>query len=350
MKRILESVNYILKEINKAIEVLNSLNKSDIKNILKNKRNSLLLFLFAASMVLIPLIDFIGFKYFIIYLFLFSCPFYWIIGFINDAINEYNIDKKINNNTNEFLRKKQQNTTFPIQKEKEMIIFNMYKFLSKPISRKNEIHGIAFNQAGLNERICIIFFKKKSINPYIIMINPIIANNSDEYCYLKEGEDCLSISNKVKGYVHRYKEIEVTYQDTSGKNRTLFASDSLSIRVQHEIDHLNGILYTDHIDINDPYKIIHGSIAISKENRFKNNKTIIIIYSILIILALIIIIFVPIIIIIILLFIPTMYMFNMLWMFFNEIKKNKKNIQRKIKKKYNKLRKSVNTKKGEENA
>ena len=52
----------------------------------------------------------------------------------------------------------------------------------------------------------------------------------------------------------RHARITVTYYDENGKQKTIRAREELAIAFQHEIDHLNGILFTDKIDPNDPYK------------------------------------------------------------------------------------------------
>lgn len=76
------------------------------------------------------------------------------------------------------------------------------------------------------------------------MINPIILEHSEETCIDSEG--CLSVPGEF-GDVIRYKKIKLNYTDLKGKNTTIILSDFTARIVQHEIDHLDGVLFTDKI-------------------------------------------------------------------------------------------------------
>ena len=80
---------------------------------------------------------------------------------------------------------------------------------------------------------------------------------------LDAGEGCLSVKKDVPGYVYRHYKITVkAYDVIENREITIKARGLLSIILQHEIDHLNGLLYTDHINKDDPYLIKEGAIAI----------------------------------------------------------------------------------------
>ena len=76
------------------------------------------------------------------------------------------------------------------------------------------------------------------------MINPEINRESDARAILEEG--CLSIPDQTAD-VERPAEVEVRYLDETGEMQSLVANGLLAACVQHEIDHLNGVLFIDHI-------------------------------------------------------------------------------------------------------
>jgi peptide deformylase len=98
--------------------------------------------------------------------------------------------------------------------------------------------GLAANQCGYNHRV----FVMGSGNEYVGLFNPKIINQSDEHSLVAEG--CLSFP-MLALKISRPKSIEVEYYDFRGeKHETKF--EGLTAHVfQHELDHLNGICYTD---------------------------------------------------------------------------------------------------------
>ena len=76
------------------------------------------------------------------------------------------------------------------------------------------------------------------------MVNPEILSVSDTRSILEEG--CLSIPDQTAD-VERPAEVEVQYLDENGTSQLLVASGLLAACVQHEIDHLNGVLFIDYI-------------------------------------------------------------------------------------------------------
>ena len=86
------------------------------------------------------------------------------------------------------------------------------------------------------------------------MINPKIISKSEELIYVGEGEGCLSVNREVEGIVPRYARITVSAFDENGKPFTMRVREDISVAFQHEIDHLDGILFVDKIDKKNPYK------------------------------------------------------------------------------------------------
>ena len=72
--------------------------------------------------------------------------------------------------------------------------------------------------------------------------------------YAGEGEGCLSVNREVDGIVPRHARITVEGYDLDGNLYKYRVREDLAIAFQHELDHLNGILFTDHIDPKDPFK------------------------------------------------------------------------------------------------
>jgi peptide deformylase len=107
--------------------------------------------------------------------------------------------------------------------------------------------GLAANQVGLLNRVCVIDLADREggeTESPIFMVNPEIIWESGEMSTLEEG--CLSIPGQT-ATVERPAKVRVNYLDYHGKSAELEASGLLSHCVQHEIDHLNGILFVDYL-------------------------------------------------------------------------------------------------------
>lgn len=106
--------------------------------------------------------------------------------------------------------------------------------------------GLAAPQVAVNKQLIVIDCEPdNSANSPLILINPTITGYSKELCNAEEG--CLSIPN-VYIEVTRPTAIEVSFKDESGRPRKLKASGLLSRAIQHEMDHLNGVLFVDRVE------------------------------------------------------------------------------------------------------
>lgn len=104
--------------------------------------------------------------------------------------------------------------------------------------------GLAAPQVGINQRVIVIDVSGKDEAPdLIVAINPIIIHAEGE-AYEEEG--CLSVP-KYAANVRRHASVVVKGLDIDGKEKTWHADDLLAIAFQHEIDHLDGILFIDHL-------------------------------------------------------------------------------------------------------
>lgn len=105
--------------------------------------------------------------------------------------------------------------------------------------------GLAAIQVGEPLRMLVLDVARKDEpkNPQVF-INPQIVQYSDELNIYEEG--CLSIPDYY-AEVERPERVNVTYLDRNGKPQEIEADDLLATCLQHEIDHLNGVLFIDHI-------------------------------------------------------------------------------------------------------
>ncbi|RKE86420.1 peptide deformylase [Rhizobium sp. AG855] len=105
--------------------------------------------------------------------------------------------------------------------------------------------GLAAIQVGVPRRLLVIDLAKEGEDPKpLVFINPKIIRSSDECSVYEEG--CLSIPDYY-AEVERPATITVTSLDRTGKEVTTEADGLLATCLQHEIDHLDGVLFIDHI-------------------------------------------------------------------------------------------------------
>lgn len=113
--------------------------------------------------------------------------------------------------------------------------------------------AIACNQVGLLKKVIYVHFNENGIEHKYLIANPKIKSYSQQMCYLSSGEGCLSVPSNHEGYIPRHVRIIVeAYDLLNHKDIVIDASWMLSICLQHEIDHLSGILYYDHINKENP--------------------------------------------------------------------------------------------------
>ena len=104
--------------------------------------------------------------------------------------------------------------------------------------------GLAAPQVNISERIIVMDCGRDEKPELYKMINPEIIASSQERSVLEEG--CLSIPNQTAD-VERPAHVDVRYLDVDGNEQILHCEGLLAACVQHEIDHLDGVLFIDHI-------------------------------------------------------------------------------------------------------
>lgn len=127
--------------------------------------------------------------------------------------------------------------------------------------------GLAAPQIGKNIRLLVVYFKENIDGEERLvdhrLINPKIISESVKLTYLAGGEGCLSVDDEHQGYIYRKYKILVKAIDAKDKKeKVITARGYEAIVLQHELDHLDGILFYDHIDKKDPFKIIEGATRI----------------------------------------------------------------------------------------
>lgn len=169
------------------------------------------------------------------------------------------------------LRNKSIPVNMPLSDKDRKTLLEMIDYLEKSqdeeYCQKHGIRGgvgLAAPQIGINKRMFAIYYPKdeKTIVKYGL-VNPRIIQNSLRKVAIQSGEGCLSVDDDKKGYVYRYHKIVMKAFDVvTNKEITITATGYDAIVLQHEYDHLDGILYYDRIDKTDPYKIIDNSYLI----------------------------------------------------------------------------------------
>lgn len=106
--------------------------------------------------------------------------------------------------------------------------------------------GLAAPQVAINKQIIVIDTDPETPEHQpLVLINPVIKSMSSEIDVSQEG--CLSIPG-VYLDVQRPEAIEVSFKDEQGRPKTLKATGLLARAIQHEIDHLNGVLFVDRVN------------------------------------------------------------------------------------------------------
>ncbi|MFU2205930.1 peptide deformylase [Streptococcus pluranimalium] len=177
------------------------------------------------------------------------------------------------------LRLKAEETSLPLSDQDIILGEKMMQFLKNSqdpvMAEKLGLRGgvgLAAPQLNISKRIIAVLVpnpEDEEGNPpeeayslQEIMYNPKIVSHSVQQAALADGEGCLSVDRVVEGYVPRHSRITVEYFDKDGHKQKLKLKGYNAIVVQHEIDHLNGVLFYDRINIAEPFKIEEGVIIL----------------------------------------------------------------------------------------
>lgn len=169
------------------------------------------------------------------------------------------------------LKKRLKKVEFPLSEEYKLALNRIHQYIydsyDEELAKEFDLTpsvGMAANQVGLDARMFVICILTEEDEVVLdeVFINPVILSSSVEESFVESGEGCLSIPSHPEGYVYRPRKIKIRYQDIDGNTNYLKLDDFESIAVQHEIDHLNGILYSDRINQDDPFEVRENAYTV----------------------------------------------------------------------------------------
>ena len=180
---------------------------------------------------------------------------------------------------NPTLRAVAEEVSFPLEDENILLGEKMMQFLHNSqdpvMAEKLGLRGgvgLAAPQLDISRRIIAVLLpnpEDENGNPpqeaYAlkeVMYNPKIVAHSVQDAALADGEGCLSVDRDVPGYVVRHARVTVDYFDKDGEKHRVKLKGYKAIVVQHEIDHINGIMFYDRINETDPFAIKEGMLIL----------------------------------------------------------------------------------------
>ncbi len=174
---------------------------------------------------------------------------------------------------NPILKKHSTYVIKPLSDDNKMIMEQMIEYIFNSIddelAKKYNLRpavGIAAPQVGVNLKMLVIYcFDEHGNEHFYPMVNPKIISYSEELTYLDGGEGCLSVDRVAKGYIHRPKRVTLStliYDKGNLREEKLRLKGYPAVVFQHEYDHLNGILFVDRINKDNPFFIPQNSSKI----------------------------------------------------------------------------------------
>lgn len=170
--------------------------------------------------------------------------------------------KDILDEKDKVLRTVSEEVTFPLSESDKKTIEDIIELLTNSqipeLAEEYKLRpgmGLAAIQLGIKKRYFVVVheYDEGLFDNYVI-INPKVVSASEEMIYVGEGEGCLSINRDTVGIVPRHARITLEGYDVDGNKIRIRGREELAIAFQHEMDHLNGILFIDHIDKKNPFK------------------------------------------------------------------------------------------------
>ncbi len=168
------------------------------------------------------------------------------------------------------LRKVASEVALPPSEEDKRILHQLMEYVQNSqnpeIASKYRLRpgiGLAAPQINVSKRMIAVHVTDENgkLHSYSL-INPKIISHSVEKSYLVSGEGCLSVDKPHPGYVPRFARITVKGFDSEGNEVKVRLKGLPAICFQHEIDHLNGIMFYDHINKENPMQKPENAIAI----------------------------------------------------------------------------------------
>jgi len=162
------------------------------------------------------------------------------------------------------LAKRSDEVELPLDDETKQTLKDMMEFLENsqdPVkSEELELRpgiGLAAPQINVPKRMIAVMTMDENDEKFykLLLVNPIIVSHSEAKTYIPGGEGCLSVDREVEGLVARHKKIRIrAYQYLPATDELrkieLRVSGYVAIVIQHEIDHINGVLFVDKLSEN----------------------------------------------------------------------------------------------------
>lgn len=170
--------------------------------------------------------------------------------------------KDILDEKEKILREKSEEVVFPLSESDKKTIKDIIEMLTNSqipeLAEKYDLRpgmGLAAIQLGIKKRYFVVVheYEEGKFDNYVL-INPKIVSASEEMIYVGEGEGCLSVNRETVGIVPRHARVTMEAYDEEGRKIRVRGREELAIAFQHELDHLNGILFVDRIDKKNPFK------------------------------------------------------------------------------------------------
>lgn len=179
------------------------------------------------------------------------------------------------------LRKQSSDVILPLSEDDRKTLANMHEYLVNGYDiiacEKYNIRpgvGLSAPQIDVLKRMFVIlgFDESGELHRYGV-INPRIVSHSEELTFLEAGEGCLSVDRQTEGFIHRPRRITAKcflydFDTLEVKETTLRLRNYIAIVFQHEYDHLNGRLFIDHLNNDNPFYVPENSTPV----RFKTNE------------------------------------------------------------------------------
>ncbi|WP_227935654.1 peptide deformylase [Alkalihalobacillus deserti] len=154
------------------------------------------------------------------------------------------------------LRKIAEEVPLPASAKDKKILKDMLDFVinsqDPELAEQYELRpgvGVAAPQIGISKRMFAVHVTDEQDKLYSMgLFNPRIVSHSIEETHLEGGEGCLSVDRDIPGLVPRYSRITVKGTTLEGEEVSLRLRGLVAIVFQHELDHLNGIMFYDRID------------------------------------------------------------------------------------------------------
>ena len=153
------------------------------------------------------------------------------------------------------LREKAKDVNLPLSEEDKNTLRDMREFL---------INSLAAPQINISKKMIAVYLpddgEGKSYD--YMLVNPKVISHSVQHAYLPTGEGCLSVDENIPGLVHRHYRTTIKAYDIDGNEVKLRLKGYPAIVFQHEIDHLNGIMFYDYIDKDHPLTPLPDSVEV----------------------------------------------------------------------------------------